>query len=235
MFGRAACRLPFVITISASVEGLPGERLLVQRAVGIAIEKTPQLVFQLLDALYRAGNQRPGQFLIGQPLAAFDGIHEVPLDRVAGSQRHVVAALYHARATALPCGVESDALDRSAEAQHVVAANRQMNAVMRNYLLQRVSALVMAPLVVAHLALIVYAVRGGLSASEILARTHGSIGWSLFYSAFVIAAALHADIGVRNVLAEWSPLGGRAAALLAHGLGLLILVLGLRAVYAVIA
>ncbi|MDH3715976.1 MAG: succinate dehydrogenase [Gammaproteobacteria bacterium] len=110
-----------------------------------------------------------------------------------------------------------------------------MSTALRNYLLQRVSALVMAPLVIAHLSLIVYAVRDGLSASEIIARTHGSVAWGLFYTTFVVAAATHADIGVRNVLIEWSPLSRRAALLLAHGLGLLILVLGLRAVYAVIA
>jgi fumarate reductase subunit C len=110
-----------------------------------------------------------------------------------------------------------------------------MNVTARDYLLQRLSALVMAPLVVTHLALIVYAVRGGLSASEIVARTQGSIGWGTFYTIFVVAAATHATIGVRNVLVEWSPLGSRAAVLLGHALGLLILLLGLRAVYAVIA
>jgi fumarate reductase subunit C len=110
-----------------------------------------------------------------------------------------------------------------------------MNATTRAYLLQRLSALIMAPLVVTHLALIVYAIRGGLSASEIVARTHGSIGWATFYTIFVVAAATHAGIGVSNVLAEWSPLGRRAAVLFGHAFGLLILLLGLRAVYAVIA
>jgi fumarate reductase subunit C len=110
-----------------------------------------------------------------------------------------------------------------------------MNVTARNFLLQRLSALVMAPLMVVHLALIVYAVRGGLSASEIVARTQGSIVWGTFYTIFVVAAAIHAVIGVRNVLVEWSPLGSRGAVLLGHALGLLILLLGLRAVYAVVA
>ena len=105
----------------------------------------------------------------------------------------------------------------------------------RAYLLQRVTALIMAPLVLAHLALIVYAVRDGLSAGEIMARTQGSIGWALFYTTFVAAAAVHATIGLRNVLVEWTPLDRRTATLVAHAGGLLILALGLRAVYAVVS
>lgn len=104
----------------------------------------------------------------------------------------------------------------------------------RAYLVQRLTALILAPLVLAHLALIVYAVRDGLSAAEILARTRGSLGWALFYTTFVAAAAVHASLGLRNVLAEWTSLGRRTATLLAHTGGLLILALGLRAVYAVV-
>ncbi len=109
-----------------------------------------------------------------------------------------------------------------------------MTDAARRYLLQRVSAMILAPLVLAHLVLIVYAVRGGLSAGEILTRTQGSIGWGLFYTTFVIAAAVHASIGLRNVLQEWLPLGARTVTVIAHSSGLLILLLGLRAVYAVI-
>ena len=53
----------------------------------------------------------------------------------------------------------------------------------RLWFLQRLTALVLAPLVIGHLAMIVYAVRGGLSAAEILGRTQGSLGWALFYPA----------------------------------------------------
>ena len=48
------------------------------------------------------------------------------------------------------------------------------------YILQRLTALIMAPLVLGHLALMIYAVQGGLSASEILGRTQGSVFWALF-------------------------------------------------------
>ena len=57
--------------------------------------------------------------------------------------------------------------------------------------------------VVVHLATIIYAVQGGLSAAEILGRTRGNAGWLAFYSLFVIAAAIHAPIGLRTVLGEW--------------------------------
>ena len=46
---------------------------------------------------------------------------------------------------------------------------------VRLYLAQRLSAMVMAPLVLGHLAVMIYAVRGGLSAEEVLSRTQGSI------------------------------------------------------------
>ena len=64
---------------------------------------------------------------------------------------------------------------------------------------QRASAAVLAICVAVHLATIVYAVRGGLTGAEILERTHGSIGWMLFYSVFVLAVAVHAPIGVRTI------------------------------------
>jgi hypothetical protein len=41
---------------------------------------------------------------------------------------------------------------------------------------QRASAAVLAVCVAVHLVTVVYAVRGGLSAAEILARTRGSVG-----------------------------------------------------------
>jgi fumarate reductase subunit C len=102
------------------------------------------------------------------------------------------------------------------------------------YLLQRGTAMVMAPLVLAHLAVIVFAVQGGLSAEEILARTRGSLGWGLFYGLFVLAAALHAGIGLQTVAREWLGLGRRGAGVIAHGFMLVLVLLGARAVYAVV-
>lgn len=103
------------------------------------------------------------------------------------------------------------------------------------YLLQRVTALILAPLVLTHLGLILYAVRGGISASEILARTQGSVGWAMFYSLFVVAAAAHVTVGLGTIIKEWTPIKQSYAFGLAMAFGLFALVLGLRAVYAVIA
>lgn len=103
----------------------------------------------------------------------------------------------------------------------------------RLWLLQRATALVMAPLVLVHLVLIVYAVQGGLSAEEILARTRGSLAWGAFYGLFVLAAALHGAIGLRSVLREATRLSAAAVALIALAFAALLILLGLRAVYAV--
>jgi fumarate reductase subunit C len=105
---------------------------------------------------------------------------------------------------------------------------------LRLYALQRLTALVMAPLVLVHLGLIIYAVRGGLTAGEILGRTQGSVGWALFYGLFVMAAATHAPIGLRNVLHEWTGLARRTIDLAMLACGALLLALGLRAVVAVV-
>ena len=105
---------------------------------------------------------------------------------------------------------------------------------VRLFLLQRVSAMLLAPLVIAHLALLVYAVRGGLSAAEILSRTQGSLFWMLFYGLFVVAVAVHAPIGLRNVLREWTPWRGQGLDWTLAVFACLLLVLGLRAVAAVV-
>jgi len=98
------------------------------------------------------------------------------------------------------------------------------------YVWQRLTAAVMAPLVLVHLAVIFYATHKGLSAGDILARTRGSVGWFAFYSLFVAAVAVHASIGLRTILAEWSPLGARRAGWLAVVFGLILATLGCHAV-----
>jgi succinate dehydrogenase subunit C len=105
---------------------------------------------------------------------------------------------------------------------------------LRLYLWQRGTAALMAPMVLLHLAIVFYATRHGLSAADILARTQGSVGWLLFYGIFVLAAAIHASIGVRNVLREWTPLADRGSGRLAVAFGLVLLALGWRAVAAVV-
>jgi succinate dehydrogenase subunit C len=105
---------------------------------------------------------------------------------------------------------------------------------VRLYVWQRATAALMLPLVLLHVAVIFYATRRGMTAADILARTRGSIVWAALYGNFVIAAAIHAAIGVRNVLIEWSLLGERRASMFAMAFGAALLLLGLRAVAAVV-
>ena len=105
----------------------------------------------------------------------------------------------------------------------------------RLYLLQRLSALILAPLVVGHLALMVYAIQGGLSAAEILGRTQGSLFWGAFYGLFVLAVATHAAIGLRTIAQEWLRLEGAALHALICLVFFGLLALGGRAVFAVVA
>jgi fumarate reductase subunit C len=105
---------------------------------------------------------------------------------------------------------------------------------VRLYLWQRLSAAIMAPLLLIHLALIYYATAKGLSAADILSRTRGSIAWALLYGIFVAAAAVHAAIGLRNVLDEWTRLGTRRCGMAGVAFGVLLVVLGARAIVAVV-
>jgi fumarate reductase subunit C len=105
---------------------------------------------------------------------------------------------------------------------------------IRLYILQRATAMIMAPLVLAHLFVIFYATSRGLSAADILGRTRGSIGWGAFYALFVLAAATHGAIGLRVIAAEWAGLRGGNLDILMWGFGALLAVLGLRAVAAVV-
>ncbi len=101
------------------------------------------------------------------------------------------------------------------------------------YVAQRATALLLAPLVVVHLVLIMIAVKNGLTADEILSRTRGNVLWAVFYGLFVVAAAVHAPLGVRNVLREWTPLSQQLVDAFCVFLFLLLLLAGLRAVVAV--
>ena len=104
----------------------------------------------------------------------------------------------------------------------------------RLYLLQRASAMVLAPLVLVHVGLVIYAVGDGLSAAEILGRTQGSVAWTLFYGLFVLAAAVHAPIGLRNIVQEWTRWRGPSLNWAMATFGLVLLALGGRAVAAVV-
>ena len=104
----------------------------------------------------------------------------------------------------------------------------------RLWLWQRATAALLAFFVLVHLATIIVAVRGGLSAAEILGRTRGSVSWAAFYAAFVLAAAVHGGIGLRTIAIEWLRLRSGSAGALATLVAVALVVLGLRAVAAVV-
>ncbi|MET0537145.1 MAG: succinate dehydrogenase, partial [Xanthobacteraceae bacterium] len=105
---------------------------------------------------------------------------------------------------------------------------------VRLYVWQRATAALMVPLVATHVAFTFYAMGRGLTAADILGRTRGSLLWACFYGVFVTAVAIHASIGVRNIVSEWSPMNERNAGRLAILFGLFLFLLGMRAVAAVV-
>ncbi len=98
---------------------------------------------------------------------------------------------------------------------------------------QRASAAVLAVCIVVHLVTIIYAVRNGLSAAEILGRTRGNAAWAAFYALFVAAVAVHAPIGLRNFLAETFNWRGGGLDVAVMAIALTLAMWGFRAVYAV--
>jgi fumarate reductase subunit C len=104
----------------------------------------------------------------------------------------------------------------------------------RLWLAQRVTAAILALCVAVHLVTIVYAVRGGLSAADVLSRTRGNIAWTLFYGVFVVAAATHGSIGLRTVAMEWLGWRKPSADVLMGVIALGLAALGMQAVYAVV-
>ena len=110
-----------------------------------------------------------------------------------------------------------------------------MNAKVQTVLwvMQRASAAVLALCVLVHLATLIYAVQGGLSAAEILGRTRGNVAWFSFYSIFVFAVTLHVPIGLRAVLSEWLGWRGASRDLALLLFGVFLAYSGMRAVMAV--
>ncbi len=102
------------------------------------------------------------------------------------------------------------------------------------WLAQRASAAVLALAVLVHLGTLLYAVRGGLSAAEILARVQGHAGWAWFYGVFLAAAVIHGPLGVRTVLAETTALPAVARDALTVLFGVALAVLGARALAGVL-
>ena len=98
---------------------------------------------------------------------------------------------------------------------------------------QRASAAILALCVVVHLATMIYAVRSGLSAAEILGRTRGNSAWLAFYALFVAAVAIHAPIGLRTILSETFNRRGAALDVVMLAIGVALALWGWRAVLAV--
>lgn len=104
----------------------------------------------------------------------------------------------------------------------------------RLWLAQRASAAVLALCVIVHLVTMIVAVRGGLTAADVLGRTRGSIAWAAFYGAFVLAVAIHAPIGLRGIASEWLRWRGWTLDAGSLAAGLALFILGIRAVAAVV-
>lgn len=103
------------------------------------------------------------------------------------------------------------------------------------WLVQRAAAAFLALAVLLHLATIVWAVRSGLSAEAVLARTSGNKAWLLFYALFALATALHGAHGLRTAVREWTPWRGRSLDAAATVLAALLTLAGCRAAWGLYA
>jgi fumarate reductase subunit C len=101
------------------------------------------------------------------------------------------------------------------------------------FLAQRISAIVLALAVTIHLATIIYATRIGLTADQILERTRENNWFLSFYIVFVVAIAIHAPIGLRNIFREWTSWRSRSLDIALALFAIVLLLLGLRAAFAV--
>ena len=113
-------------------------------------------------------------------------------------------------------------------------ANPDTALQVRLWLLQRVSAALLAPLVLGHLVMIIYAVHQGLSAQAILGRLHDNALLGGFYTLFVLACAAHVPVGIARIAEEWLGWRARPALLLGALLALALLLGGLRAVWGLV-
>lgn len=98
------------------------------------------------------------------------------------------------------------------------------------WMVMRLSSMVLALAVIVHLATMIIVIQGGLSATEILARTRGSLAWYGFYAIFVVTASIHGAIGLRNIVREHTAWRDRSLDIAMLGFAGVLLVLGLRAV-----
>ncbi len=114
----------------------------------------------------------------------------------------------------------------------MAADRRQARQGARRWYWQRLSGALMLIFILVHLIVILLAASRGFTAADVLARTQASVVWAGFYGLFVVLACSHAAIGLRNVLVE-SGCAARLAAPLSNVIGLVLLLMGWRAVWAV--
>ncbi len=98
---------------------------------------------------------------------------------------------------------------------------------------QRVSAILMTVFVAIHLAVMIYAIRDGLTAAEILGRTQGNWAFGTFYAMFVICCTVHVPIGLAKILEEWGGLRAPMAVGISRAFALIIFLMGIAAVWGV--
>ena len=99
------------------------------------------------------------------------------------------------------------------------------------WLAQRITAAILAIAVIVHIATIVMAMDGGLSAREIISRVQGNNAWLIFYLTFVIAVAIHAPIGLRTIMREITPLSLPVINAIVVFMTLFVGVVGFRAIF----
>ena len=98
------------------------------------------------------------------------------------------------------------------------------------FLAQRISAVVLAPLIVVHLVTIIFISGENLTAGEILGRTQGNLVWAFYYGLFILAVSIHGAIGLRVVVQEMFRIRQTHANFIGLVVGLLVFVLGFRAI-----
>jgi fumarate reductase subunit C len=128
---------------------------------------------------------------------------------------------------------QSDLLmrDPAAPTRTARASQRQLHL----WIVQRATAMVLAVAVLVHLVTIIYAVRGGLTAAEIIERIQANLAWLVFYAIFALAAGLHGAIGMRTIAAETLGWHGRSFDLLWLAIGLVTAAFGIRAAWGLYA
>jgi len=104
------------------------------------------------------------------------------------------------------------------------------NFAIKLWLVQRVSGMLLGVFVVIHLATMILAIQGGLTAREIMERTSENWLVGSFYGVFVIAASLHGSIGLRTVAQEVIGWRGASLNVVSGFFCVLLVVIGLFAV-----